>query len=260
MLVYSMQEAPTHRIHPKTPKRPIKISPQHFFWFLWTIQSCFTHHKCLVNCDCNDARTTWKQLQSTTDDREIAINMHLFAYAVIRSLWIREKECFFFVLFHFSYPHNVRISLFVFLFSFFFFHFFCFKMQAMPKNVWCPCTPNIIPHTPTYSFHLSYCCSVVTRSVRIIAMENVMLKEKNSHTHIHTHGGNSNARFTYSFSLITFNPFLLCQFSIRKRVCSVCLVLQTNVFALLCSVVHALTFFLTSFLLILVIVRFYIPF
>lgn len=67
-----------------------------FLSFLWTQyrlrvreregESSFTHHKCLVNCDCNDARTTWKQLQSTADDREMAINMHLFACAPLYSI------------------------------------------------------------------------------------------------------------------------------------------------------------------------------
>lgn len=63
-------------------------------------ESSFTHHKCLVNCEsCNDARTTWKQLQSTADDREIAINMHLYSLVCLlryslRILWAAASAFF----------------------------------------------------------------------------------------------------------------------------------------------------------------------
>lgn len=148
--------SPTHHIA-KNTKTSIKISPQHFVSvFMNYTESSFTHHKCLVNCDCNDARTTWKQLQSTfADDREIAINMHLFAYAVT---FARCRRCdaslsHFFQLFFI--PRN---GLKVFSFSFFSsFHFShakqCQKLLSL-YGVSTVSTPNSASCTPTYSFLL----------------------------------------------------------------------------------------------------------
>lgn len=224
MLVYAMQAAPTHRIQPKTPKRPIKISPKHFFRFLWTTQSSFTHHKCLVNCDCNDARTTWKQLQSTTDDREIAINMHLFAYAVIRSPNASGIE----VVFR-SFPLFLSLTIFEFCIRSFFI-FSALKCKQCQKMC------GVFVHPTQYRIHRRNLFTLRTAVVLCLeACASMPWKIQfwaTKHTHTIAHRDDSNARFTYSFSLITSNPFLLCQFSTRKRMCVVRLVLQLNVFAL----------------------------
>lgn len=120
-----------------------------FLSFLWTLytESSFTHHKCLVNCDCNDARTTWKQLQSTADDREIAINMHLFACAplyhtirIVKRMSASAVLCSFrfcssFISVNFSYPSSRYDCAVIFDLSIFFSIFF-FAIRVHTVKCW----------------------------------------------------------------------------------------------------------------------------
>lgn len=140
---------------------------------------------------------------------------------------------------------SIRISC-----SFPFFSIFSFKNpHAMPKNVW------YLRTNPTYSFRFGILCVDGEACASKMPWKIWKCWDKVSHTH----PKRSTARFTYSFSLITSNPFLLCRF------CTVEDVLRTS--KRLGTCVHVRTkwriFFCPhteGFLLILVIVRFYIPF
>lgn len=187
--------------------------------------------------------------------------MHLFAYAVIRSLFTESTREGVRALLFRSFPLFLSLAIFEFRIRlFFFFIFLCFKMQAMPKNV---CGISVHPTQYRIHQHILFIWRIVVvccdskRAHRCHGKSNA--EQKNTHSYIQTQTEATQmldlpTRFHLShlilFFSVSFPPV---------RGCVVC-ALFFNRTSSLCSVVHALTFFLTSFLLILVIVRFYIPF